>query len=260
MKCKILILCLSICLFTSCQESIVEEQAISEASEKKKPKPVTDGTLTVTNDASNTTSEIVMKDGKKNGIAKQFYSNGKIWKEVSYKDGKLDGEAKIYDEEGRLQRVVNYKEGRNHGKLVKYFKSGNAKVEAEYNDGMPMLGIVERDYRGKDVKQPEITFEKVDNMFKDNTYSVIFKLNKKAKDVKFYAGESADFWKPETALGVHMIPRDPSNKDQYLINFNVPKGFYLAQQLHVYATYTSSTGEEAVTYKAVNIAAENPAY
>lgn len=231
--------------------------------EVKKPSPkkvVTDGVVVKKNEGSNTTSAVSLKKGIRDGEAKQYYENGTIWKEVNYKGGRLDGEAKIYDTEGRLQRIVTYKEGINHGKLVKYFKSGNPKVEAEYNEGMPIPGIIERNYKGEAIKQPEITSTREDNMFKANEYNVIFKLDKKAKDVKFYAGETADFWNPKTNLGVYMLPKYKGSKDQFVASFNVPKGYFLAQQLHVYATYTSSTGEDAVTYTSINIAAENPGY
>ncbi len=262
---------LALAAFTACHEVVVVDKVISAASEKKaqqeaeerdknKPKPITDGTITVNNESSNTTSEIEMKDGKKNGLARQYYADGKIWKEVNYKNGKLHGEAKVYDTEGRLQRVVTYKDGIYDGKFTKYFKSGKAKVEASYKMGMALPGIIERDYRGNTIKQPEIVFTKEDKTLKENLYNVIFELDKKAKDVKFYAGDNKDFWKPETNLALHALPKYESSKNKYYASFNIPKGYFLAHELHVYATYKSSTGEDAVTYKVVNIAAENPGY
>ena len=47
-------------------------------------------------------STISIKDGKLEGIERNYFPNGKLKSEMSYKDGKLDGVSKVFSEEGVL--------------------------------------------------------------------------------------------------------------------------------------------------------------
>ncbi len=77
------------------------------------------------------------KEGRKTGTWKTFFPDGKVNEELFYKDGQLHGNTKIYSERGTLVNERNYQEGR----LVE--EGIQLKVEAielisYYNDGVTL--------------------------------------------------------------------------------------------------------------------------
>ena len=91
--------------------------------------------------------EIDFRDNKANGIAKYYYRSGNISQERSLKDGKIDGVWKSYDENGKILMQDFYKDGAlldHHGRPVngahnQYFERG-LRQENNYVDGQ-MDGI-----------------------------------------------------------------------------------------------------------------------
>ena len=78
------------------------------------------------NDYENDTLKIeIYKDGRLNGIKKEYYPNSKLEKEVSYKDGVFDGPFIVYDKEGNILQELNYKEGKKEGEWKYYYNDGN---------------------------------------------------------------------------------------------------------------------------------------
>lgn len=85
--------------------------------------------------------------GKKQGVWKEFYEDGKLKEEKRFKDGVLDGYIKTYDAKGNLnntQKFNNGKEVKNAPELAKldvykdYFDDGTLKYEGGYINGMPV--------------------------------------------------------------------------------------------------------------------------
>jgi len=56
-------------------------------------------------------SEIMYKNGKKNGLAKYYYKDGQLKSEESYKNGKIEGKQKMYTESGTISFIDTYKDG-----------------------------------------------------------------------------------------------------------------------------------------------------
>jgi uncharacterized protein len=86
-------------------------------------------------------------EGKKQGLWKEFYDDGKVKKEQRYNDDILDGYVKEYDEKGDLVKTEKY----NLGKQIKnapelavieiyknYYEDGTLKYEGPYADGYPV--------------------------------------------------------------------------------------------------------------------------
>jgi len=46
-----------------------------------------------------------------NGIYKEYYIDGQLWKEVNYIDGKKEGIYKSYYQNGKLKEEINYIDG-----------------------------------------------------------------------------------------------------------------------------------------------------
>lgn len=87
------------------------------------------------------------ENGKKQGVWKEFYENGKIKSEKKYKDDLVDGYVKTYDSKGNLQNTEKFnngKEVKNAPELAKldvykdFYEDGTMKYEGGYINGMPV--------------------------------------------------------------------------------------------------------------------------
>lgn len=87
------------------------------------------------------------ENGKKQGVWKEFYDNGKVKSEKKYKDDLVDGYVKTYDKKGNLEsteKFNNGKEVKNAPELAKldvykdFYDDGTMKYEGGYINGMPV--------------------------------------------------------------------------------------------------------------------------
>lgn len=246
-KLTLLLLFLVFGLF-SCSNSGGEQavEKITQAKNKKeaRQKALEDGTVTITNEESNTTSEISFKGGTKNGLAKQYYSDGKIWKESPYKDGKLHGLAKVYDQNGKLKRQVSYTEGKRNGPYIMYFKSGNEKARVEYDHELPLPGITEKNYRGEEVEQPKIVVSEKDKLLEEGVYYFTITLEGRKPEEMFILKDKLEWSSKNTSLGAAHLN---ANKDgQVVIPVEVEKGYHYKGEWHIYAVYKSKYNLDAV--------------
>jgi antitoxin component YwqK of YwqJK toxin-antitoxin module len=85
-------------------------------------------------------------NGNKQGLWKEFYSDGKVKTEEKYRDGKLDGYKKEYDSKGEIKNIEKFSNGKvekNAQELIKpeifrsYHDNGYVKYEGTYLNGMP---------------------------------------------------------------------------------------------------------------------------
>ena len=85
--------------------------------------------------------------GNKQGLWKEFYSDGKIKKEIRFKDGVIDGYIKEYDKKGDLSNIEKFNDGKkvdNPPELAKldvfkaYYQDGNVRYEGGYVNGIPI--------------------------------------------------------------------------------------------------------------------------
>ena len=69
-------------------------------------------------------------------IETEYWPNGKVRWERTYKDGKLDGISKQYDEAGTLREEIPFKNGKIEGIYRSYYSDGKLRTEANYKDGL----------------------------------------------------------------------------------------------------------------------------
>ena len=79
--------------------------------------------------------ETPYQNGKKHGIAKRYYENGKLASEIPYKNGERHGVQKWYYENGNLRYEIPYKNGKPHGVEKEYYENGNLWYETPYENG-----------------------------------------------------------------------------------------------------------------------------
>lgn len=75
------------------------------------------------------------ENGKANGSSKEYYQNGNLSLEATFKDNKPEGLAKRYYETGELQIEQNHKDGQLNGQMKQYYEDGTLKTEAVYKNG-----------------------------------------------------------------------------------------------------------------------------
>jgi len=78
-------------------------------------------------DYGNLESEFTLKDGKINGTAKAYYSNGQVKVVSIFINGKKQGNSKEYDEYGVLTAEYNYLNGEPNG-VYKIYENGKLKL------------------------------------------------------------------------------------------------------------------------------------
>jgi antitoxin component YwqK of YwqJK toxin-antitoxin module len=85
--------------------------------------------------------------GKKQGVFKDFYEDGKLKEEKKYKDDLIDGYVKTYDKKGNLSNTEKFNNGnkvKNAPELAKldvykdFYEDGTLKYEGGYINGMPV--------------------------------------------------------------------------------------------------------------------------
>lgn len=82
--------------------------------------------------------ETPYKEGKLNGVVKSYYTNGKLEKEKGYAMSVEDGVERLYDyESGKMTTDKNYKSGKLHGKqrFLTVSNIGNFITNATYEEG-----------------------------------------------------------------------------------------------------------------------------
>ena len=75
------------------------------------------------------------KDGKLDGLFKEWYENGKLDMKGNYKDGIKDGLWKKWYENGQLVFEMNYKDDKEDGLQRLWYENGQLKSEGNYKDG-----------------------------------------------------------------------------------------------------------------------------
>ncbi|HAH32049.1 MAG TPA: hypothetical protein DCL44_07025 [Elusimicrobia bacterium] len=96
---------------------------------------------------------LIYKNGKANGMAKEYYPAGKIKAEQNWLDDKLDGSYRAYNEDGKINTEAYFKNGKRNGIAKLYYPNGTLLSEINYKDGK-MEGTY-KDYSKKGVIQSE---------------------------------------------------------------------------------------------------------
>ncbi|MES2565752.1 MAG: hypothetical protein V4565_02730 [Bacteroidota bacterium] len=87
------------------------------------------------------------ENGKKQGLWKDFFEDGKVKEEKKYKDDVIDGYVKAYDKKGNLTNTEKFNNGKkvkNAPELAKldvykdFYEDGTMKYEGGYINGMPV--------------------------------------------------------------------------------------------------------------------------
>ena len=87
-----------------------------------------------------------------NGIVKQYFENGNIWREMTIKDGLENGTEREYYENGKLHVVANVVNGKTDGESKLYKEDGKLHMEIDWDQGN-VKGIKRYDENGKVIEK-----------------------------------------------------------------------------------------------------------
>ena len=76
--------------------------------------------------------------GKMEGIYKEYYESGKIFKEINFINDKENGQGKIYYEDGKILRIVNLKNGKENGEAKSYDENGKLNGRTIFKDNIKL--------------------------------------------------------------------------------------------------------------------------
>ncbi|MEI6749319.1 MAG: toxin-antitoxin system YwqK family antitoxin [Bacteroidales bacterium] len=177
---KVLFLCV-VSILLSCQNQSSKD---SMAGEIVNP----DGSVTKRTFKANGKlfAEITKKDGKKNGLTKNFYDNGKVSVQTNYKDDKKDGESIWYYTDGKVCQHTIYKNDVKDGIDRHYYKNGKLAAEIPFKNGEVEPGLKEYSREGKPINNiPTIVVRVINNVSTQNKYILQLTLSNKSENVSF---------------------------------------------------------------------------
>lgn len=142
------------------------------------------GTVTSYNPFSEApVSEINYTKGKKNGVLRLYYDNGKLQEESEYLDDQKDGTSKWFTKNGKTIAIYNYKAGAFEGIQKTFFENDTIQVLSNYT-GNQLSGEYKEFYRNGKVK----IFGKYLNGQKDGPWTEYDELGKAVKVTKYKLG------------------------------------------------------------------------
>jgi antitoxin component YwqK of YwqJK toxin-antitoxin module len=97
-------------------------------------------------------------DDMRNGVEKAYYESGKLEEETTFMNDLRNGVCKMYYENGNIQSATPYSENKMNGMEKEYYENGNLKSEDPFSDGVPN-GILKEYYESGKLKY-EMIFNK----------------------------------------------------------------------------------------------------
>jgi hypothetical protein len=201
-------------------------------------------------------AEINFVKGKRHGKAKEYYKkNGKLFQEIDYADDIKHGIARKYYEDGKLFQETPYDSGLIHGIQKKYHSNGNLAAEIPYDFNNPCMGLKEYATNGKPrPSYPTIVITPVDNILKNGEYKLRISMSNHAKHVEYYRGELLSKKCLSNFMG-NIFEGDEKGVGEVV--YNVPRGSFIMEGINIVAKVKTLQGNYYITQRKYNVAAEN---
>ena len=138
--------------------------------------------------------ETNFRNGKKEGICKNYYDDGRLKRTIIYSNDLKEDTAKWYYKSGRVYRATPYQNDKIHGVQTKYYQSGRVWAQIPYKHGLRLPGLKEYYDNGLEVgKIPSIDYNISKTYYEeDGLVSIVLTLSNKSKNVEFYKGGMLD--------------------------------------------------------------------
>ena len=199
-------------------------------------------------------NEIAYIQNRKHGLARSYYSDGKTVKnEVPYINGYRHGTVKWYYQSGDLYRETPYETNSINGIRRTYYENGNLQAELPYLNSQPGIGLKEYTQEGKlkDLNKV-IQIREEDRISLDNSFTVILSISGGVKNAEFYTGKLTEgiYWNEN-------LTPIPTEKGTGRIRVLVSRGTFKMETLNLVARMKTSLGHTLILQKEYHLAVEN---
>jgi len=192
-------------------------------------------------------SEVTLKDGKKEGLAKKFYKNGRINTEVYYKNNIKVDTSRWYYTDGKIYRETPYQNGVVHGIQKKYHRNRLLKAEIPYVYGKRKVGLKEYSIYNNPVKSyPSISHIITDKRAENRQVILTVRLSNNSQNVKFYQGELE-----KGIFDTDKIKYILTEKGKGSITFVEKPDFEGKNQINIIAYYKTKNGNYKILHKRI---------
>ena len=195
-------------------------------------------------------AEIQKKDGKKNGVTKNYYENGKVQVETNFVNDKKEGDSKFYFEDGKIFQHVIYKNDLKHGIKKNYYKNGKLACEIPYINGEVEPGLKEYSSEGKLVlSNPTIIVTPINKMASGNKYILRLTLSNKSHEVSF----ARVYFEEEKKTKLNIETKNGIGDLTFVVN----PGRGYREKVILEASFTTVYGNPYVTRTIYNLSIDN---
>jgi len=175
-------------------------------------------------------SEVYYKEGKKHGIVKAYYTNGKLYRTYNYSNGLMEGEQKRFRENGQVSSIAFYKEGQPNNTLQEFLINGDLKK-----------------------KYPKIIVNTDDKMLLTGLYKIRVSMSNKTKRVQYYLGKLDK----DGFIRKDAVRMGSKGSGFFEITYNVGKDQFVIEKLDIIAKVKTKQGNYYITTRPYNVAIEN---
>lgn len=226
---------------------------------EKQSKKIKDGIVKQYRAGNILKTEIMYKNGKRHGVAKNYYGDGKtLHQKIEYKEDKKHGEAITYYENGNIYQSTPYIEDKIEGVRKKYRQNGKLMSEAPYKNDHPCLGLKEYLLDGSLKKKfPKIVFKPKDNILKNGRYDLEVMMSDKSRDVDFYVNTPLS---KDGCLIEEFGSRSNYKPGVLRLSYTLPPNAFIMEELSILAVVKTNLGNQYVTTAKYNLAIENSGF
>lgn len=199
-------------------------------------------------------NEITFANGKKNGVAKNYYKNGRLRQQVTYVNNAKHGDVITYYETGNKYQLTPYVNGQIHGIRKKFRMDGRLLAEVPYVNDEPCRGLKEYLTNGELKSQyPVIVVEEIDNLLRSNEFTLRISVSDNSRKVVYYLG-NLDKQGCIAADAMRLEPQEPGVLE---LKYQLGPGMFMMEELNIIAVVQTRLGNPYITEKKYNLAVEN---
>lgn len=201
-------------------------------------------------------SEVLFKDGKKNGVARTFDKDGSLILELPYVDNNREGTSKKYYAGGTvLAQTTEYKNDKMNGLQTKYRGNGNVLSEARYENDFACADLKEYlENKSLKKKYPTIKVKVVNEVATKGIYTLKISMSERVRSVKYYKGKLSK----SGCLydGLEYLLMDEATKTGE-ISYYLPPGSFVMEEVNIIAAFETIMDNTAIAQLKYNVAVDN---
>ena len=137
--------------------------------------------------------EVTFKNGIRNGLMKTYNASGQLYQTFWYVNGMKEDTAIWYFENGKIYRKTPFKNDSMNGTQIQYYRSGGVRAKLNFVNGIRTPDLEEFESNGRKIADyPDLVITTKDEYSQTGTFKIYLELTKKNVKATYYKGEYAD--------------------------------------------------------------------